>query len=165
MNEIQIVNFDSKELENIPGIKSMVEFIEKSMPEINKEALRYNYFKLEKKKVKTKKLQRDIEIESDPLERELLQLKIDEFNSIIETSHGFIAGCIRQTKNYIDQYNSVRKENNIREDWDEADFEKEEEKYHIKKAFQQALIAARARPDYSIDEGNQIYMSQVGING
>ena len=42
--------------------------------------------------------------------------------------------------------------------------EKEEEKYHIMKAFEQGLCAARSHQGW-IDEGNQIYFTQIGING
>jgi hypothetical protein len=46
----------------------------------------------------------------------------------------------------------------------EEDFEREEERYHIGKAFEQALTAARSRGGL-IDEGNHIYLHQIGING
>ena len=51
-----------------------------------------------------------------------------------------------------------------KEEITEEDFEKDEERYHIMKAFEQALCAARAHGG-TIDEGNHIYFYQIGING
>lgn len=130
-----------------------------------KEAIRYNYYKMELKKIKTQILERDLESETDELKAKRMRVKIEGFKSSLESSKGYFTGAIRELKNYVDQYNAILESHEIPENWDELDFENEEEEYHIKKAFEQALIAARARPDASIDEGNQIYMSQIGING
>jgi len=49
-------------------------------------------------------------------------------------------------------------------DLSEETFEAEEERYHIMKAFEQGMNAARSHGGF-IDEGNQIYFTQIGING
>lgn len=93
-----------------------------------------------------------------------LQVEIAEAKSNAETARNYISGAIRQLTNYTENYDSIKRTYNIGE-FTEADFEAEEDRYHILKAFEQALCAARARHDRSIDEGNMIYLTQLGING
>jgi hypothetical protein len=65
--------------------------------------------------------------------------------------------------NALDQYQAVL--NALGKDHlTELDYEKDEVRYHIMTAFNQALTAARARGGL-IDEGNHIYLFQLGING
>jgi len=130
-------------------------------------ALKENYYKIEKKKVTIKKLKRKLEATDDDLDKEMLELQIAEKLSQIDSAKGYVQGAIRKLTNYSDQYNNIM--NKLKEDrgvetWDEIDFEEEEERYHIGKAFSQALCAARSRGGM-IDEGNFIYFQQIGING
>jgi hypothetical protein len=74
-----------------------------------------------------------------------------------------VLGAIRKLANYSVQYAEIQRFHNLY-DFTEKDFEEEEEKYHIIKAFEQGLSAARSHGG-SIDEGNQIYFHQIGING
>lgn len=139
--------------------------IRQILAEINKsiEALKEVYYKNKKLKIEIKILERDQLVEKDGLEKELKEIEIQEKISNLETSKKYVYGAIRKINNYIQQYKNILKELNV-ECVDEIDFEKEEEKYHIKKAFEQALNAARSNGG-RIDEGNQIYVTQIGING
>lgn len=139
--------------------------IRQILAEINKsyEALQEVYFKNKKEEVKIKKLERQLQNENDELEKELIQISIDEKNSILKTRFKYIQGAIRKISNYVNQYNNILKSIGV-ENIDEVDFEEEEEKYHIMKSFEQGLIAARSHNGI-VDEGNQIYFSQIGING
>jgi len=139
--------------------------IRQILAEINKsiEALKESYYKNRKKEVEVKILERDLEKEEDELKKELLGVEIEEKLVQLETSKKYIQGAIRKIANYKDQYNNILKHLNV-SSIDEIDFEKEEEEYHIKKAFEQGLNAARANGG-RIDEGNQIYLTQLGING
>jgi len=85
--------------------------------------------------------------------------KLDE----IKDTNRYIGGAIRKITNYTNQYNNILKSIGVKS-FDEVDFEKEEERYHIMTAFEQALCAARSHQGW-IDEGNQIYLTQIGING
>ena len=130
-------------------------------------ALKENYYKIEKKKVTIKKLKRKLEMTEDELDKEMLELQIAEKLSQIDSAKGYVQGAIRKLTNYSDQYNNIM--NRLQEDrgvdtWDEIDFEEEEERYHVGKAFSQGLCAARSRGGL-IDEGNFIYFQQIGING
>lgn len=139
--------------------------VRQMLAEINKslEALKEAYYKNEKEKIYIKKLERDLKTEKDELEKQLIEIKIEEKYAKLETGKKYILGAIRKINNYQKQYNSILKTLGVKS-FDEIDFEKEEEEYHIKKAFEQGLNAARSN-GYRIDEGNQIYLTQIGING
>lgn len=130
-------------------------------------ALRESHFSLEKKKIEVRMKQRDMELEQDELKRELLLLEAQEAQAQIIESERYLSGAIRKIRNYTEQYNSITaklmQEQNITE-FSEIDFERDEERYHIMTVFSQALTAARTRGGV-IDEGNHIYLMQLGING
>lgn len=130
-------------------------------------ALRENFFKQQETKVKIQMKQRELSTEMDHLKCELLQIKINKLCSALQAGEIYIAGAIRSLTNYTEQYNKlaekVAEEQGVSE-FSEIDFEAEEEKYHIQKAFEQGLCAARTRGGI-IDEGNHIYFMQIGING
>lgn len=139
--------------------------IRQIMAEVNKslEALKEAYYKRRKKEVKIKILRKNLREEPDLLEKELLIIEIEEKNSQLLNGEKYISGAIRKITNYITQYNKILKNLGV-DTIDELDFELEEEKYHIKKSFEQALNAARSNQG-RVDEGNQIYFTQIGING
>jgi len=90
-------------------------------------------------------------------------LEIAELEWQISETKAYVEGAIRKWANYTLQYQAIQEKHHL-ENFTEEDFENEEERYHICKAFEQALNAARAHGGI-IDEGNQIYLSQIGING
>jgi phosphopantetheinyl transferase (holo-ACP synthase) len=139
--------------------------IRQILAEMNKslEALKEAYFKNKKKKIEIKMLQRDLESETDELKKEMLETEIAEKFSQLDSGKKYVMGAIRKINNYNQQYNNILKTLGVKS-IDEIDFESEEEQYHIKKAFEQALNAARSNGG-RVDEGNQIYFTQIGING
>lgn len=128
-----------------------------------KEALTEAHFNILKKETKIKLKKRDLEQEKDELKRDLIQIKIAELYSNLESMNGYVSGAIRRLTNYTEQYNSIVEKYSLHE-FNEVDFENEEEKYHIMKAFDQGICAARSHNGV-IDEGNMIYLTQIGING
>jgi len=128
-----------------------------------KEALQEAHYNNKKKQIEIKILQRDYEKEIDELKKEMLQVEAEEKQSQLETTKGYMSGAIRKITNHIEQYNAILEAHGKKE-FNEADFEAEEERYHIMKAFDQGLTAARARQGV-IDEGNHIYLNQIGVNG
>ena len=139
--------------------------IRQILAEINKsvEALKEAYYKNKRKQIEIKKLQRSLKTETDDLEIQLIELEIEEKLTQLDTGKKYVFGAIRKINNYNNQYNLILQALGV-DSIDEVDFEKEEEEYHIKKAFEQGLNAARANGG-RIDEGNQIYLTQLGING
>jgi hypothetical protein len=128
-----------------------------------REAVEDNNFKIRKKEIEIKMKQRDFEKEEDALKKEMLGVEIDELLNQQENTKLYLSGAIRTLANYTEQYNAIAKAHNIGE-WNEDDLEAEEEEYHIKKAFEQAYCAAISH-GFVIDEGNLIYLTQIGING
>jgi len=134
------------------------------LAEMNKtrEALKEAHIKCLKKEVEIELKKKDLLTEECPLKARLIELDIMELACSLEVVRGNISGAIRKLANYQIQYESIMKARGIK-DFNEIDFELEEERYHIKKAFEQGLNAARSRGGL-IDEGNLIYLSQLGIN-
>jgi hypothetical protein len=128
-----------------------------------REAIKEAVIKLKKKEIELKMKHRDLANEKDELKGDLLEVEILEIQSNADSTRGYISGAIRKLTNYTEQYNSIIAKHNIK-DFTEEDFEKEEERYHIMKAFEQGLCSARSHGG-TIDEGNHIYFSQIGING
>lgn len=139
--------------------------IRQILAEINrsKAALQEAYYNNKKKVIEIKILDRDIKKQKKKLEKELLMVDMEQKIASLESSKVYISGAIRKITNYIVQYKSILSSLNVTS-FDELDFEKEEEEYHIKKSFDQAITAARSR-NGTVDEGNNIYFNQIGING
>lgn len=135
------------------------------LAEINKakRALDEAYFKIEKQKVKILKKKRKLETEEDDLERQLIHIEVAEIESQISHSMSYVEGAIRKISAYMNQYKNIL--NCLgKDEITEEDFEKDEERYHIMTAFSQGLHAARSHNGI-IDEGNHIYLYQIGISG
>ncbi len=127
------------------------------------EAIRELQFKTMRKDVELRMKQREYETETDELKKQLIEVDMIEMKYSAELSKSYLSGAIRKLTNYTDQYNSLVEKHNLKE-FTEEDFEREEEKYHIMTAFTQGICAARAHGGV-IDEGNMIYLTQIGING
>lgn len=128
------------------------------------EALTTAYFKIQKKKIRIKILRRQAAEETDTLEKELLNLRADEKENEIEITMGYFEAAVRRVSAFMVQFDQVKKAHGVDEVTEEL-FEADEERYHIMTAFAQGLTAARARPGNLIDEGNHIYLYQLGISG
>jgi len=136
-----------------------------TLAEMNKsiDALREAQYNMSKKKLLIQRLERDLTTETDEIKQAEIELEINFETSRLSSSMLYVEGAIRSVTNYTEQYKQILKAAGY-DEMTEIDFEKEEEKYHIMKAFDQSLCAARARGGL-IDEGNHIYFSQIGVNG
>jgi hypothetical protein len=132
--------------------------------EMSRLALDEAFFSIQKKRIEIKKKEGLLlKGSNDVLDKELLDIEIDELRCQIKTSTGYVEGAIRKVSAYISQYKQILSSLG-KEEFTEEDFELDEERYHIMKMFEQGLCAARSRGGV-IDEGNQIYAHQIGING
>lgn len=127
-------------------------------------ALTENHFKLKKQNLKLKKKRAELETATDPFAKELLEIQIEEILAKRQQSEIYISGAVRRLANYTEQYEALLSSVQKDKKFDEVDFEEAEERYHIMRAFEQGLCAARSHGGI-IDEGNQIYLFQIGING
>ena len=98
----------------------------------------------------------------DELERELLETEILEVKVNMNNIQNSVSGAIRKMNFFTNQYKSILKKLG-KEDITEEEYEKEESRYHVMTCLKQALNAARARGGV-IDEGNLIYLFDMGIN-
>ena len=98
----------------------------------------------------------------DDLERELLETEILEVKVNMNNIQNSVSGAIRKMNFFTNQYKSILKKLG-KDDITEEEYEKEESRYHVMTCLKQALNAARARGGV-IDEGNLIYLFDMGIN-
>ena len=156
-SQMMSVTLDVTAITPIRSVKHTLAEIEKT-----KSALQEGYFRMRKNDVKLKKLQRKWENETDNLEREMLEVKIDEVQAQAASSRGYVEGAVRKLNFFTNQYDNLMKKIG-KDELTEADYELEEVKYHIMTCMKQALNAARSR-NGMIDEGNLIYVFDLGIN-
>lgn len=131
-------------------------------------AIEKNYFTYQKAKIgleqKKQKLA-EYPPTLDGTSTELLKLHIQEDESNLETAKNYYEGAVRRLNFYVNQYHSILESMGKKDHtFTEEEYEEQEVEYHIKTAFLQALNAARSRGGL-IDEGNHIYLFQLGING
>ena len=98
----------------------------------------------------------------DPLERKHIEHKLLKLRVQGANIMNSVQGAIRKMNFFTNQYKEILKKLG-KEDITEEEYEKEEGKYHIMTCMKQALNAARARGG-QIDEGNLIYLFDMGIN-
>jgi len=156
-SQMMSVTLDVTAITPIRSVKHSLAEIEKT-----KAALQEGYFRMKKDEVKLKKIERKITQEEDHLERELLEIRRDELIAKAESSRGYVEGAIRKLNFFTNQYDSLMKKLG-KDTLTEEDYEEEEIKYHIMTCMKQALNAARSR-NGMIDEGNLIYIFDLGIN-
>jgi len=156
-SQMMSVTLDVTAITPIRSIKHTLAEIEKT-----KSALQEGYFRMKKNEVKLKKLERKLSNETDDLEREMLEIKINEMEAQAASSRGYVEGAVRKLNFFSNQYENLMTKIG-KEELTEEDYEREEVKYHIMTCMKQALNAARSRGG-NIDEGNLIYVFDLGIN-
>ena len=127
-------------------------------------ALEEAQLKMMKKDTELRKKEKDLEDGKydDQFERETLEIEILEIKVNMSNIQNSISGAIRKMNFFTNQYKSILKKLG-KDDITEEEYEKEESRYHIMTCLKQALNAARARGGV-IDEGNLIYLFDMGIN-
>lgn len=127
-----------------------------------RQALEEASINLKKKEIKLKKKQQK-RSQASGIEAELLDVEIMELENHISNIEASSRGALRKLSFMVTQYQSIL--DNLGKDYlTEEDYENDQRRYHVMTAFNQALCAARSRGGL-IDEGNHIYLSQLGING
>ena len=143
-----------------------VRSVKHTLAEIDKTrmALEEAHIKMRKKEIelreKEHKLKSDIDL--NDFEKEMLEIEILEIKVNMNNIQNSITGAIRKMSFFTNQYKSILKKLG-KEDITEEEYEKEESRYHVMTCLKQGLNAARARGGI-IDEGNLIYLFDMGIN-
>jgi hypothetical protein len=156
-SQFMSVTLDVTAITPIRSIKHTLAEIDRT-----KSALQEAYIGLRKKQVDLKKKERELESCTDPLDRELLEIEILELNSHLEGTQNHVNGALRKMNFMVNQHAQLL-ETVGKNEITEEDYEKEEARYHIMTCMKQALNAARSR-NGMIDEGNLIYLFDLGIN-
>ena len=125
-------------------------------------ALQEAYIGLRKKQNELKKKERDLDASTDALDRELMEIEILELNSHLEGTQNHVNGALRKMNFLVNQHAQLL-ERVGKSEITEEEYELEESKYHIMTCMKQGLNAARSR-NGMIDEGNLIYLFDLGIN-
>ena len=92
-----------------------------------------------------------------------LLIDLDELRIQIANVEAASLGALRKLSHALAQYRAILDRLGV-DHLTEADYEADQSRYHVMTAFNQALTAARSRGGL-IDEGNHIYLMQLGING
>jgi hypothetical protein len=128
-------------------------------------ALQEAYINMRKKQVELKRKQNELENPKEPLDefqKELLEIEILELQGQMEGTQNHVNGAIRKMNFMVNQHAQLL-EKVGKNEITEEDYEREEARYHIMTCMKQALNAARSR-NGMIDEGNLIYLFDLGIN-
>ena len=156
-SQFMSVTLDVTAITPIRSIKHTLAEIDRT-----KSALQEAYINLRKKQNELKKKERDLEASTDALDRELLEIEILELNSHLEGTQNHVNGALRKMNFMVNQHAQLLKKVG-KSEITEEDYEREESRYHIMTCMKQALNAARSR-NGMIDEGNLIYLFDLGIN-
>lgn len=127
-----------------------------------KMALQEAYINLRKKHIEKRRKEAQLQIVVDEFDRELLEVEIMEINTHAENTQNAVHGAVRKMNFLVNQHKQLL-EKVGKAEITEEDYEREEARYHIMTCMKQALNAARSRGGV-IDEGNLIYLFDLGIN-
>ena len=122
------------------------------------------HIKMRKKEIELREKEHKLKsnIDLTEFEKEMLEIEILEIKVNMNNIQNSITGAIRKMSFFTNQYKSILKKLG-KDDITEEEYEKEESRYHVMTCLKQALNAARARGGV-IDEGNLIYLFDMGIN-
>ena len=127
-------------------------------------ALEEAHLKMKKKDIELREKEHKLATDENinDFEKELLEVEILEIRVNMNNIQNSITGAVRKMSFFTTQYKSILKKLG-KEDITEQEYEKEESRYHVMTCMKQALNAAKARGGV-IDEGNLIYLFDMGIN-
>jgi hypothetical protein len=151
------VTVDITDLTPLHSVKHILARIERK-----KNALAEAQIGRKKDEIKLRKKQKELESATDEFDRELLEVEIVEIMNGLCDGENYIKGALREMSFLVTQYKSIL-EKLGKDHLTEEDFEIDERRYHVMTAMKQALNAARPRGGI-IDEGNSIYLFDIGIN-
>jgi len=131
--------------------------------ETTKNAIEENMMNMKKKEILIEKRRKKLLETNDDTEKKLLEANIMHMEIGNKNSMKYLRGAIRKLNYFTNLYEHFLEKIGKKEITEE-DYEKGEIKHHIFTAMKQALHAARASGG-RIDEGNYIYLFDIGING
>jgi len=156
-SQFKMTTLDIVDLTPINSAKHLLAVIQRT-----RQALEETSITLRRKQIELKRKELDL-MASEGTDTDELIIDVDELKMQIANIEASGRGAVRKLANALDSYQNILTALN-KEHLTELDYEKDQARYHIMTAFNQALTAARSRGGL-IDEGNHIYLFQLGING
>lgn len=156
-SQFKTATLDVVDLTPINSAKHLLASIQRT-----RQALEEASINLRKKNLKLSRKEKKL-MSAEGDEVDSLLIDIDELKIHISNIEAAGKGAVRKLASLLDQYQTILAALN-KDHLSEIDYEKDQARYHIMTAFNQALTAARSRGGL-IDEGNHIYLFQLGING
>lgn len=156
-SQVKMVSLDINDLTDIGAAKHILARIERK-----RAALAESEIGLRRKRIDLAEAEQRLAT-ADGFDAQRLEVDIVELASQIEATTNYQAGAVREVRHLVAQYEAICERLGVEvitEDMYEAD----QARYHVIRAFSQALAAARARQGL-IDEGNFIYFQDLGVNG
>jgi len=151
------VTLDITAITPIRSIKHTLAEIERT-----RAALQEASINLKKYEIKIRQNKHLAEEEQDSFKKELLELKISKAENRHSNTMNSMLGAVRKLNGLLTQYNNLLDVIG-KDEITEEEYEREEARYHIMTCMKQGLNAARSRGGF-IDEGNLIYLFDLGIN-
>jgi molecular chaperone GrpE (heat shock protein) len=152
------VTLDITDLTPMGSLKHILAVIDRT-----RSALEESHINVRRKQIELKQKTQQYDEETDPFKKELLWIDIVELNVGLNSAENFIKGAVRKLSFFTTQYEAIMDKLGV-DEITEEDYELNESRHHIMTAMKQALNAARTRGGV-IDEGNHIYLFEMGING
>ena len=157
-SQFKNVTLDVTELTTMGSLKHVLAVLDRT-----RMALEESYVNLKRKQIELKKKNLEHDNLEEGYEKELLWVDIVEINTQMANIENGIKGALRKASFFSTQYEALMTKLG-KEEITEEDYEVNEARHHVMTAMKQALIAARTRGGM-IDEGNHIYLFDMGING
>ena len=156
-SQFKVATLDVVDLTPINSAKHLLAVVQRTRQAIEEASIT-----LRRKQVELKRKELEL-MSSEGTDTDELVIDIDELKMQIDNIEASGRGAVRRLANALDQYQAILDALG-KDHLTELDYENDQARYHIMTAFNQALTAARARGGL-IDEGNHIYLFQLGING
>ena len=157
-SQFKNVTLDVTELTPMGSLKHILAVIDRT-----RMALEEAHISVKRKQIELKKKTLEYDNAEEGYAKELLWVDIVEINNQLSNSENSVKGALRKLSFFTTQYQAIM-EKLGKEEITEEDYELNESRHHVMTAMKQALCAARTRGGI-IDEGNQIYLFDMGING
>lgn len=157
-SQFKNVTLDVTDLTPMGSLKHILAVIDRT-----RMALEEAHISVKRKQIELKKKTMEYDNAEEGYDKELLWVDIVEINNHLSNSENSVKGALRKLSFFTTQYQAIM-EKLGKEEITEEDYELNESRHHVMTAMKQALCAARTRGGI-IDEGNHIYLFDMGING
>lgn len=157
-SQLKSVTLDVNDLTPIGAAKHIIAVIERT-----KNALKESEISIRRAEIDEKRALRKIENSIDELDKQEAEIELLEIRNKIKETRLYQQGAIKKLSQFTEEYNEICRYLEVEYITEEM-YEENEARHHIIRCMSQAMAAARARGGL-IDEGNFIYLQDLGLNG